>query len=155
MRAARCGCPENRNPITSPQGQPDAPGTRLKKAGAIPEQRIPSSDAGEGEGVGEAHGFRVHHGETEEQEAEDGHADAFDGETEKQEAEEKQSGGRQLDGGVAPGDGLVAMAAVSAEKDPAQDGHVVVERRWARRNAGSGSADGRWIRDAAGGRCRR
>ena len=113
------------------------------------------SDAGQGEGVGETHGFCVHDGEAEEQEAEDGGADGFDGEAEAQIAEQEQRGGGEFDRGVAPGDGLAAMAAAAAEKNPAEDGDVVDGADGCARTAGSASAGGRWIRGAAGGRCRR
>jgi hypothetical protein len=101
-------------------------------------------DSREGEGVGETHGFGVHDGEAEEQKAEDRHPDALDGETETQIAEQKQSGGCQFDGGVAPGDALAAVAAASAEKNPAEDGDVVegADGRGAVRAAGARADDG-------------
>ena len=106
--------------------------------------------SGEGDGVGEAHRFRVHDGEAEEEEAEEGHADACETEAESQEAEQEESGGRELDSGVAPGDGVAAGAATSAEECPAQERNVVAgsDRRAAVGATGARADDGEMLRQA-------
>lgn len=91
------------------------------------EHRVEDAErnAGKGEGVGEAHGFGVHDGQAEEQEAEYGHSDPGDGEAEAKIAEQEERRGSQFDRGIAPGDGLAAAAAAATEKNPAEDGDVV------------------------------
>jgi len=113
----------------------------------------PERDPRQRECVGQAHGFRVHDGEAKEQEAEDGHPEAGDGEAELQEAKQEQRGGGEFDGGVAPCDGLMAMAAAGAQENPAQEGKVVegADGRAATRAAGARADDrlvARQARDA-------
>lgn len=82
-------------------------------------------ETGKGEGIREAHCLCVHDGQTEEKEAEDGHADACDAQAELQKAEQEEGGSGELYCGVAPWDRTLAGAAAAPEKNPAEDGDVV------------------------------
>lgn len=82
-------------------------------------------ETGNSEGVRQAQGFSVHDRETEEQEAEDCHANAERVESEAEIAEQEKSGRGELDRRIAPRDGAMTGAAASAEDDPAQQRDIV------------------------------
>ena len=122
--------------LKMPPWQGEGSGHESKMRGDL---RICNSqcDSRQRERVRQPHCFRIHHGEAKEQEAEDSHSEAHDAEAELKEGQEKQGGCRELDGRIAPGNGLMAVAAASAQQNPAQDGQIVTS---ADRRAAAGTA---------------
>ena len=110
-------------------------------------------DAGNGEGVGEEECFGVSDGETDQQEAENGCADAAYGEAEGEEAEEKERGCGASNGRVAQVNRRATGTAAASQEDPNSAVECCRWRESECRSGGSASLGARWIGRAAGARC--